>query len=83
LNGAAATILRAHFGDHQVFTLTTAGQPDRTYTSIAQGRKDGNDARIGGGMHYPSTIAVSDKVGESIARYVNRNSMQRLEGRPD
>jgi hypothetical protein len=47
LNGAAATILRSHFGDHQVFTLTTAGE-QRTYTSIAQAREDGNNARIWG-----------------------------------
>ena len=28
-------------------------------------------------MHYPSTVAISDAVGEAIATYVNLNSMQR------
>ncbi len=29
-------------------------------------------------MHYPSTVAVSDTVGEAIAEYVNAHSMQLL-----
>ena len=81
LNGAAGTVLLSDFGDRQTFTLTTTGQPDRTYASIAQAWADGNDARVWGGMHYPSTVAISDAVGKAIARYVNRNSMQRLRGK--
>ena len=76
-NGAAATILLSHFRRRgQTFTLTTTGQPSRTYTSIAQARSDGNNARVWGGMHYPSTVEISDAVGEAIANYVNQNSMQ-------
>ena len=78
LNGAAATVLLLYFRDDQVFRLTTAGQPDRTYTSIARARSDGNNGRIWGGMHFPSTIAISDAEGEQIAKYVHANSMQRL-----
>ena len=75
-NGAAAAVLLSYFGDRQTFTLTTAGQPDRTYTNISQARADGNNARVWGGMHYPSTVAISDAVGSAIARYVNRNAMR-------
>ena len=81
LNGAAAAVLLRYFSDDQTFTLTTAGQPSRTYTSIAQARSDGNDARVWGGMHYPSTVRISDALGESIAKYVNAHSMTRLQGR--
>jgi hypothetical protein len=81
LNGAAATVLLSHFDDDQVFTLTTTGLPSRTYASIAQARWDGNNARVWGGMHYPSTVDISDAVGEAIAIYVNSNSMQKLEKR--
>ena len=56
LNGAAATVLLSYFRPLQTFTLTTAGQPSRTYTSITQARSDGNKARVWGGMHYPSTV---------------------------
>jgi hypothetical protein len=49
------------------FTLTATGQPSRTYTSITQARQDGNDARAWGGMHYPSTVVISDAEGEAIA----------------
>jgi len=81
LNGAASTVLLSHFDDAQMFTLTTVGQPSRTYTSITQARSDGNNARVWGGMHYPSTVAVSDAEGEAIANYLNRTSMQRLHDR--
>jgi hypothetical protein len=78
LNGAAATVLLRHFHRRQTFTLTTTGQPSRMYTSITEARSDGNNARVWGGMHYPSTVEISDAMGEAIAKYVNRNAMQRL-----
>jgi hypothetical protein len=81
LNGAAATVLLSHFGRRQTFTLTTALQPSRTYTSITQARSDGNNARVWGGMHYPSTVEISDAMGEAIAKYVNRHAMQPLHDR--
>jgi hypothetical protein len=80
LNGAAATVLLRHFDDQQTFTLTTIRQPSRTYTSIAHARSDGNNARVWGGMHYPSTVGISDAEGEAIADYVHQNAMQRLRG---
>ena len=76
-NGAAATVLLSYFHDAQTFTLTTTGQPSRTYTSISQARSDGNNARVWGGMHYPSTVEISDAEGEAIANYVNKHSMRR------
>jgi hypothetical protein len=84
-NGAAASVLLSHFADAQRVTLTTRivvmGTPvdlePRTYDSISQARTDGNDARVWGGMHYPSTVAISDSVGASIAEYVNTKAMQR------
>ena len=76
--GAAATVLLSYFDDAQTFTLTTTGLPDRTYSSISQARADGNQARVWGGMHYPSTVAISDVVGRRIARYINRTAMQPL-----
>jgi hypothetical protein len=79
LNGAAATVLLSHFGDRQTFTLTTTGQPSRTYSRITQARDDGDNARVWGGMHYPSTVAISDAVGRVIARYVDRSAMQQID----
>jgi hypothetical protein len=85
-NGAAASVLLSHFADAQRFTLTTrvvvlgvpVDLPPRTYDSISQARTDGNDARVWGGMHYPSTVATSDGVGAAIAAYVDANAMQRI-----
>jgi hypothetical protein len=77
LNGAAATILlRVFEGRTQTFLLTTAGHPSRSYKSIVEARSDGNRARVWGGMHYPSTVRISDAVGEALARYVDRNAMK-------
>lgn len=75
-NGAAASVLLSHFDDQQTFTLTT-GTNSRTYNSISQARSDGNNARIWGGMHYPSTVEISDGVGSAIAHFVDMNAMQR------
>jgi hypothetical protein len=81
LNGAGATVLLAYFNDRQTFTLTAVGLPSRTYTSISQARADGNNARVWGGMHYPSTVAISDATGAAIATWVNRTVMRRGEGK--
>ena len=81
LNGAAATVLASYFDDEQAFTLTTAGLPSRTYASILQARADGNNARVWGGMHYPSTVSISDANGAAIAGYITGNAMQPLRGR--
>jgi hypothetical protein len=83
LNGAGASVLLSHFGRRQTFTLTTTGQPDRTYTSIRRARSDADNARIWGGMHYPSTVAISDALGEAVAAYVDRHAMKRLRGGDD
>jgi len=87
-NGTAASVLLSHFADAQTFTLTTRlmvmGQPvdvPWTYTSISQARRDGNNARVWGGMHYPSTVDVSDDVGAAVANYVNANAMNRIHGK--
>ncbi len=80
LNGSAATVLLAHFDRRQTFTLTTTGQPARTYHSITRARSDGNNARVWGGMHHPSSVVVSDATGEAIARYVDRHAMQPIPG---
>ncbi len=77
LNGAAATVLLSEFRDAQAYTLTTPNLPNRTYSSISQAREDGNNARVWGGMHYPSSVGISDAVGKAIAEHVNTNAMQK------
>jgi hypothetical protein len=47
-------------------------------TGLSSARADGNNARVWGGMHYPSTVAASDAVGEAIANYVMQNAMQQI-----
>ena len=73
-------VLLLHFDDAQTFTLTTTGQPSRTYTRISQARADGNNARVWGGMHYPSTVAISSDMGRKIAKYIDKHAMRPLHG---
>ena len=80
LNGAAAGVLLLHFSDAQTFTLTTTGLGSRTYTRISKARSDGNNARVWGGMHYPSSAAISSDMGKKIAKYVNTHAMLPLHG---
>jgi hypothetical protein len=78
-NGAASTVLLSYFDDAQTFRLTT-GPNFRDYSSISQAQSDGNRARVWGGMHFPSTVDISDEVGAQVARYVNLNSMVPIRG---
>ena len=76
-------LVLSRFADAQRFTLTTkpangTDLPPCVYAAISQARVDGNNARVWGGMHYPSTVVISDETGAAIANYVNRNAMQRL-----
>jgi len=47
---------------------------------IATGTPNSSSQRLGAIVHYPSTVEISDAVGETIAHYINRNSMQKLRG---
>jgi hypothetical protein len=74
-NGAAATVLLTYFADHQSFTLTTDPLVRVVnYDSILHARDDGNNARVWGGMHFPSTVAISDGLGAQIATYVDTHA---------
>ncbi len=81
LNGAAATVLLCHFRDRQTFTLTTTGQPrSHLHEHRASVRRWKQRARVG--RHALSEHCRHQRrVGKAIARYVNRNSMQRLRGK--
>jgi hypothetical protein len=48
-----------------------------------QARDDGNNARVWGGMHYPSTVSVSDAMGSAIAIYIDQTVMLRVNGEAD
>jgi hypothetical protein len=53
----------------------------RTYASLAQAEKDADDARLFGGMHYPSSIVASNTEGRTIAAFVLANVARPGRGR--
>jgi membrane-associated phospholipid phosphatase len=80
LNGAASTILLNKFGDVSGSFVLTTGSTSFTYNSVTQASEDGNNARVWGGMHYPSSVAVSAAMGAAIGLYVDQTAMQRVKG---
>lgn len=78
-HGAGAELLRLAFGDNHGFELhpqfaatlpTPPGLQPRSYTSLSAAEREGNEARIYGGMHYRSSVDASAAVGHAIARHV-------------
>lgn len=67
--------------DHAVALRVTRRPAEPHLHELLPARSDGNNGRVWGGMHYPSTVEISDRVGQAIAKYVNRNAMQRSHGR--
>ena len=61
----------------QVFSSHDRAATSRTYDSIGGARADGNNGRVWGGMHFPSTVAISDAEGEAIAMFVRLDAMQK------
>jgi len=82
-NGVASTILLSKFGDGSGSFVVTTGAASFTYSSITGAREDANNARVWGGMHYPSTVAVSDALGSAIGIYIDQTVMQRVKGPDD
>ena len=80
LNGAAATVLLLPLRRRADVHADDDRQRSRTYTRISQARADGNNARVWGGMHYPSTVAISSDMGRKIAKYIDKRAMRPLHG---
>jgi len=65
-----ATVAESETVPGQVFTFKTETLPGVLRTvSLEDYAKEVSLSRIYGGVHYPSTVAVSDKLGETIARH--------------
>jgi len=69
---AATTVLLSYFKTRpQTFTLTTPDSRAARTPALRKRAPTVTAARLGG-MHYPSTVRISDAVGGAIAKYVNR-----------
>ena len=73
----------SRLADDQTFTLTTAGLPSQTYTAVSQARSDGNNARIWGGMHYPSTVRSATRPAQRSPSTSTRTRCSRSETKTD
>jgi hypothetical protein len=67
---------------HEVVDVRKRGlDPARQRFVVGRSEERIEPDQAGGGMHFPSTIQISDAEGESIANYVNQNSMTLLRDR--
>jgi hypothetical protein len=85
-HGAGAGILQGLYGDVQgEFEIepqynstlpTPPGLLPRSYTSVSAMEQEAKDARLFGGMHYPSSITVTNAGGHDLASWVLANVAQ-------
>ena len=83
VSSAAATMLASVFGDATAFTVTSAGQPGvaRSFTSFSESTAQVNDARVFAGIHFRFACEDANRVGSSVADYVNQTMFLRVHGR--
>jgi hypothetical protein len=89
-HGAGAGVIQGLYGDAQeAFEIepqynttlpTPPGLLPRTYTSVSAMEQEAKDARLFGGMHYPSSITVTNASAHDLASWVLENVAQSVYG---
>jgi hypothetical protein len=77
--GVGAGILESVFGTGPLpFTITDYANPSltRSFGGPAQMAEEQREVRIWGGIHYRTSLVVSDEMGRKIAAYVVANIMK-------
>ena len=73
ISNAAAQVLTGLFGDNFSFTDSTEmlfGMKPRKFSSFFAASEESSMSRVYGGIHYPTTAAISIKQGRSIGSHV-------------
>jgi len=73
ISNAAAEVLTGLFGDNFSFTDSTEilfGLKPRTFSSFYDAAAESSISRVYGGIHYPTTAAISKKQGKQIGAHV-------------
>src|SRR5262249_35090952 len=80
VSSAAATVLASFYGNHTVFTVTSAGLPgvQRDFTTFSSAVQQVEDARIYPGFHCRFSCAAPPVLGAHVASYVTSTLMQPL-----
>jgi hypothetical protein len=80
VSSAAATVLASFYGNHTLFTVTSAGLPgvQRDFTTFSAAVQQVEDARIYAGFHFRFSCADAATLGTQVAHYVTSTLMQPL-----
>ncbi|HEX2501984.1 MAG TPA: vanadium-dependent haloperoxidase, partial [Methylomirabilota bacterium] len=79
VSGVGAAILESVFGTGPLpFTITDYANPSvtRAFGSAAQMAEEQREVRVWGGIHYRTSLVVSDEMGRKIAAYLVANTMK-------
>jgi len=77
VSGAAAFILSQKFGDSTTFTVTSDVRPGtRSFPSFSAAVAEIADARVFGGIHYRTSCARGNLLGQSVGHYVLVHAMR-------
>jgi hypothetical protein len=79
VGGVGAGILESVFGTGPMpFTITDYVNPSvtRPFGSAAQMAEEQREVRVWGGIHYRTSLVVSDEMGRKIAAYLLANTMK-------
>ncbi|PYV91546.1 MAG: hypothetical protein DMG90_06695 [Acidobacteria bacterium] len=77
VSGAAAFILSQKFGDSTAFTVTSDVRPGtRSFPSFSAAVAEIADARVFGGIHYRTSCARGNLLGQSVGHYVLVHAMR-------
>jgi hypothetical protein len=80
-SGSAAFILAAAFGDATPFTVISNVRPGtRAFPSFSAAVAEIADARVFGGIHFRTSCARANLLGQAVANYVSTHAMRALEG---
>jgi membrane-associated phospholipid phosphatase len=81
VSGSAASILAAAFGENTPITFISEILPGstRSFPSFSAATAEIADARVFGGIHFRTSCVRGNALGQTVAAYVSRHAMQRLD----
>jgi membrane-associated phospholipid phosphatase len=81
VSASAASVLTHFFGDNQAFLIDSEKTPGvwRAFPSFSAAVLEINDARVFAGIHFRTSCLNGNVVGNSVAQFVVRHAMKRIE----
>jgi len=81
-SSAAARVLSHYFGEDTAITVTSDALPGQTrsFPNFSAALEEVVNARVFGGIHFRTDCEAGQTLGNSVAEYVIKHSLRRLDG---